>query len=109
MSDSKKPNGGPKPKPEKVAPAESNGHPIATLLRAEGKYREGLRITTDPSRPSDPEGREPIRVDAGRFDAWAKSGAFERIEKPPEKEAPPAAPLAPIDPLATPPITGEEE
>ena len=82
--DPKKANGGPtKPKAEKPAhPTESSGYPVAVLLRAEGAYRDGLRVTTDPSRPSDPKGREPIRVDAGRFAAWAKAGAFERLESP---------------------------
>lgn len=95
----------PAPKPEplkkapKPAPVESNGYPVAVLLREEGRYKAGLRVTTDPARPSDPKGREPIRVDPGRFAAWAKSGAFERIEKPEKKPVDP-----PADSPTTPPV-----
>lgn len=48
----------------------------ATLRETCGPYRAGLTVTTDSARPSDPKGRAPIFVDAGRFAAWEKMGAF---------------------------------
>lgn len=48
----------------------------ATLREAQGPYRAGLAVTTDPGRPSDPKGKAPIFVDAGRFATWESMGAF---------------------------------
>ena len=60
-------------------------HKTATLRETRGPYRAGLTVTTDPARPSDPKGRSPIFVDAGRFATWESMGAFAAAD---EKKAP---------------------
>lgn len=53
-----------------------NSHETATLSRADGDYRAGLAVTTDPARPHDPSGEPPIFVDPQRFAAWTSAGLF---------------------------------
>lgn len=58
-----------------------NSHETATLSRADGDYRAGLAVTTDPARPFDPNGEPPIFVDPQRYAAWKSAGMFGVAQK----------------------------
>jgi hypothetical protein len=92
-------------------------HRTGKLLRAEGAYRKGLSLTTDPAASWEPgAGRGPVFVDPARFDAWKAAGALAEDEAPAPPDTGAAAAAepgergteAPPEPPPTGDATGEE-
>lgn len=52
----------------------------AVVKKAEGEYRQGLEITTDPAARWNPkEGTGPVFVDPARFNQWRLDGYLRKV------------------------------